>query len=399
MNDMTFSKILATGFLAILSSQIPTVCFAQDHSVYLIGDTGEENLAVIKLLANELKNNQRETVVFLGDNIYPGGLVKGKNDSVMTDQLEVFKDISFNGRLLFVPGNHDWRNSKFNGLKRIKDQKQLIDQYVTNEMETLNESELGGQAHFPGGGTPGPVVIPINSTLDLYLIDTQWFLESKMFTSVGKAIGENGEKLSRKKTKEKFWGDLESRLQQSDANNKKVLIAAHHPLQSIGGHGKKKTGFKILLQTVGQVFSTIILRQKTPYQLFSQDIQHSRYSKFKKKFMKTLDDNYLKSGNSQVIYTAGHEHNLQFWKDNNRNAQYIVSGSGSKTTHYYKELVDLYEQSDDVTLDYPKKEIFKGLDEVGSNMGFFRLDINEEKIDINACELRSDNTLSCFPLN
>ncbi|UOQ78721.1 hypothetical protein MUN84_09400 [Hymenobacter sp. 5516J-16] len=57
----------------------------------------------------------------------------------------------------------------------------------------------------------------------------------------------------------------------------------------------------------------------------SQDIPHPLYQAYKKGLMEI----FQKYPN--VVYAAGHEHNLQFQKEGNLN--HIVSGSGCKTQH------------------------------------------------------------------
>ena len=85
---------------------------------YLIGDAGyhdgENRSIALDLLEQKLTNAGTESaVIFLGDNIYPKGLA-GKShvearaaaEKSINGQLETLRN--FDGRPLFIPGNHDW---------------------------------------------------------------------------------------------------------------------------------------------------------------------------------------------------------------------------------------------------------------------------------------------------
>jgi len=101
------------------------------YSLYLIGDAGADTLkskAVLKNIAGHLNtaDSTQAGIVFLGDNIYPLGLHKKhskyrKEDELrLNAQLDLVKD--FSGEIVFVPGNHDWKQGRENGLKFVKRQ-------------------------------------------------------------------------------------------------------------------------------------------------------------------------------------------------------------------------------------------------------------------------------------
>ncbi|MCY7409948.1 MAG: metallophosphoesterase, partial [Chitinophagales bacterium] len=100
-----FFSALLICFSFILRAQKPA------FSVYLIGDTGElmDSSANFKNLMMQMEQNPFSTVIILGDNIYPNGLIEEKRDhnshKIIRDQLKMFTN--FKGNVYFIPGNHD----------------------------------------------------------------------------------------------------------------------------------------------------------------------------------------------------------------------------------------------------------------------------------------------------
>jgi predicted MPP superfamily phosphohydrolase len=84
--------------------------------LYLIGDAGkaEGHDSYKAFLQRQFQNDTLPSaIVFLGDNIYPKGMPdegtrsRKKSEEIMRAQLELAK--GFNGKVFFVPGNHDWK--------------------------------------------------------------------------------------------------------------------------------------------------------------------------------------------------------------------------------------------------------------------------------------------------
>lgn len=92
------------------------------YQVFLIGDAGDTapdrpNLALQLLKSRLDQAGDNAAVVFLGDNIYPGGLPDSTNlparveaERRLREQLETVEN--FPGRIVFLPGHHDWNNSQ-----------------------------------------------------------------------------------------------------------------------------------------------------------------------------------------------------------------------------------------------------------------------------------------------
>jgi len=116
--------------------------------------------------------------------------------------------------------------------------------------------------------------------------------------------------------------------------------------------------------------------------LVSQNLSGRRYRALQKKLIEILDSKH-------VIYAAGHEHNLQYWRKGNMHQ--IVSGSGSKTTEYFKKAINNRWNSD-ASLEFPNLESEKQ----ASRLGYFKLIFNTGgELEIRAIEISDEGNISC----
>jgi len=290
------------------------------HEVYLLGDVGDAtNLSgpVLSHLKKEIdKTDQKNNaIIFLGDNIYPEGLhakdhpLRKEDESRINAQLNIVKD--YEGEVVFIPGNHDWKKGKANGYEFIKRQEDYIQDYLDDKV------------FRPSDGCIGPNDIEMSDDLTLIFIDTQWWLHDKE-----KGRGEADD--CDVSTKAEFLAEFKELLKKN--RNKHVIVAGHHPLFSNGIHGGKfpiadhifplrnvNEKLWIPLPFIGSIYPF--------YRSFignAQDIAHPNYQSLKKELIAAM------SAYDNVIYTAGHEHNLQYLNQNR--IHHIVSGSGSKVT-------------------------------------------------------------------
>ena len=96
------------------------------HRVFLVGDAGNlfgDTHPVAEWLKKNVDwDDTRNRLIYLGDNIYPGGLPfegEGGYDyskKVIDAQIGVVKGKK--AEALFVMGNHDWWNGKIGGWER-----------------------------------------------------------------------------------------------------------------------------------------------------------------------------------------------------------------------------------------------------------------------------------------
>ncbi|NNF02646.1 MAG: BamA/TamA family outer membrane protein [Bacteroidia bacterium] len=291
------------------------------YTAYLIGDAGEaesdeSSLSLLKEMVKE-ENPEQAAVIFLGDNLYPQGLHKKGHESREQDelylnrQIDVVKD--FKGRIVFIPGNHDWKEGKKEGWRFIKRQEDYI------------EDALGGKKTFlPDKGCPGPVVVKLGDEVRLIVIDTQWWLH-KNKRPEGERFG------CEVKNEIEFVDLLKDELRRN--RNQHMLVVGHHPFFSNGNHGGEYTlkdhifpltpvrkNMYVPLPIIGSIYP---LYRKV---LGShQDISFPRFQDMSKALVPAFEEY------PGIVYAAGHEHNLQYIEKND--VHYVVSGSGCKNTY------------------------------------------------------------------
>ncbi|HEU4904185.1 MAG TPA: metallophosphoesterase, partial [Flavisolibacter sp.] len=303
-----------------------TTCFAQTDSIsqriFLIGDAGElfgpnGTHPVIDWLQKHVNwDDQRNTAIFLGDNIYPLGLpMKGEPDYEGAKKIIDYLMKPFVGKkssAFFIPGNHDWENGKLGGLQRVRNQNDYINSIGSN-IKALPEM----------GGCPGPDVMQLGNQVAVVFIDSQWFMY------IHDKPGPESSCSSR--TVDEFSTQLKEIAEEH--KNQLLLIVTHHPIYSFGVHGGDYTwkewlfpltalnkNLWIPLPVLGFVYP--ITRG-----VFGnlQDVKHPLYQG-----MADAVESAIRS-HPNAIVASGHDHSLQFIQRNiQKDTIYqIVSGSGS----------------------------------------------------------------------
>src|SRR5688500_10923291 len=143
------------------------------HTLFMIGDLAKPYLqdsALGKALYEKIRSTAgNSTVLFLGDNVYPGGLPYKESTKFALAELALQTQVGFiqglNAKGIFIPGNHDWQHWGKNGLEYLKNQQQWIDSLKDQRITLL-----------PRNGCPGPVQVSLSDKTVLIILDTQWFL-------------------------------------------------------------------------------------------------------------------------------------------------------------------------------------------------------------------------------
>ena len=277
--------------------------------VFWIGDAGDANWnysPVLHKLAADVEDWSRlvgrdsaVALVYLGDNVYPGGL-RGpgrpefwEDSTKLEAQVYVMRGAATRRHrsfALFIPGNHDWGH----------------------KYGAEGEARLGAMAEFlarrrasginvqlvPEAGTPGPTVIDIGRYTRIVIIDTAWWLLSPNDT----------EKLE-------LIAQVEQAL--ATAGRRGVVLAAHHPYKSAGPHGGlepfwKTLGVKWLLTRSGAAL---------------QDLNSLPY----RDLLDRLEAVFERTG-PPLLFAGGHDHVLQIIRAVEKVEPHfmLVSGAGSK---------------------------------------------------------------------
>lgn len=287
---------------------------------YLIGDAGKahDSSAVFLMLKNFLSYDKNPcATVYLGDNIYNFGLPEESSSEypIAQKRLDVQIDAvrDFQQKVIFIPGNHDWALDGKDGWEAVKRQQKYV------------ENQLGSNTFLPQNGCPGPVEALVNEHFAFIVFDSQWWIHPH--EKPDSTVCEYG-------SKRLFLKAMEETLEKH--KNKTVIVAAHHPFFSCSSHGGRFTlkehifplrflhsNLYIPLPIIGS--GLILLRYLAHH---PSDSWNPRYKQLKKELLPIFE----KFPN--LIYVSGHDHNLQYRKENQ--VHHIISGSGAKISEVGK---------------------------------------------------------------
>ncbi|HEY2727421.1 MAG TPA: BamA/TamA family outer membrane protein, partial [Parafilimonas sp.] len=273
---------------------------------------------VIDAVKKTVPIDEKTTVIFVGDNLYYTGLPNEQLPSydirraVLDTQALIAKDTK--AKVYFMPGNHDWNRMGPGGWTAIEREQRYID------------GEAPNVQFYPKDGCPGPVEVPINNDITLIIMDSQWWLQAYEKPGI--------ESDCSAKTKEEVISELDDILARN--TQKLVIFACHHPYRSYGIHGgyftikqhifpftEMKKSLYIPLPVIGSIYPITRSVFGT-----AQDLHAPQYENMWQDFQSVLKKY------PNVIYIAGHEHNLQLIKDSS--SYYLISGAGTNRTRVSK---------------------------------------------------------------
>lgn len=274
-----------------------------DVTLVLIGDAGlpnPEGEPVLVALEREIaRDPERSFVAFLGDNIYPIGLVDTTTAAgreglrILRDQMRPLMRTGTRG--IFVPGNHDWGAGDATGWNNVVRQERF-----------LNREGSGTVGMEPRDGCPGPVVIDVGRSLRVIAIDTHWWLHP------GPKPGPD------RCTPGTEAGVVDSlRVVLASAGERRTVVVAHHPIVSGGHHGGYFDWPTYLFPLhpwvrIGGLFA-------------QQDVTGREY----RHMIAQLSRAFVV--NPPNVYAAGHEHNQQVFRRDP--AHYLVVTGGGFYGH------------------------------------------------------------------
>lgn len=288
------------------------------NTLFLVGDGGEpyvKDSPLGKVLSTKLAEaGPNSMVLFLGDNIYPAGLPDSTSPKYRRAEASLRTQVDFlsghDTRAIFIPGNHDWQHWGKRGLEYVHNQQRWID--------SLKDSRI---TMLPRNGCPGPVQVPLNDKNLLVIVDTQWFIHQWDKPRDADLCGASNTKDVLLMVEDIFRANPD----------KRIIIAAHHPLITYGEHGgvfhwtthlfplrEISDHLYLPLPVLGSIYplyrSTLGHLQDTPHPLYKQ-------------FATALRG--IMAEHPGSLFLAGHEHALQHIVRDS--THFIVSGSASKT--------------------------------------------------------------------
>jgi len=279
--------------------------------VFFLGDPGEalmESHPVLPRLrrdveawARHLGGDGSVRVALLGDLVYPDGMGPPGSEGRATDSLRLASQIALvegpealahDARALFLPGNHDWGQEEgHRGEERL--------QNIEDFLGSWSGPARGRVGLVPDAGRGGPVVVDLGDELRLVILDTAWWL-------LGREPSET----------ESMLRSVRRALE--SAGSRRVVVAAHHPLESGGPHG---AGVDL-----GSLFGIRWLLKKAGILL--QDLDSRPYSGLKTGLLEVF-----REAGRPALFIGGHEHSLQVFEGGiSSAARAVVVGSGSKLT-------------------------------------------------------------------
>jgi hypothetical protein len=248
--------------------------------IFLVGDAGQLQNGkhpVCDWLKQHVDwNDSKNTIIYLGNNIYPLGMPDEGSKSYNTAKEVIDYELSLvqgkNAKAFFVPGSLEWKQGKPGGLSQVQ-----------NEWKYISKLQLPNVQMLPPNGCPGPMEIQVSEKVVLVFMDSQWWLQQRERPGI--------ESNCDYKTEDEIITALKDIV--GSYPDKLIILAMHHPLYSDGKPGgtiKIKQQYKNMISRVEEVL---------------------RF-------------------HPNVIQAAAHNHSLQFLQHDS--VSFIVSGAGSETT-------------------------------------------------------------------
>jgi len=260
---------------------------------------------------------KKGSLLVLGDIVYPHGL--GLPDSRDHEASKADMDVilrhlkGFAGRVIFIPGNHDWDRGGDEGYERLLYQQEYI-------MNALDSEDV----YLPHDGCPGPVEVHLSSDIVAIIFDSEWYFHQN--EKPGPEDGCGFEKPS------DLFIQIDDIIRRNEG--KKIIFACHHPLFSVGNHGgyfKASRNIFPLLDANKYLYIPLPGFIGTGYRKYLghlSDIAHPEY----KLFISNMLEVFREYPN--IMYTAGHEHNLQYFLYDS--LHHIISGGGGEGLYISK---------------------------------------------------------------
>lgn len=307
----------ALVLLAAGQGDAPSSPFAEGvETLLLAGDAGNpaaEEPLLRALAAEAAKDPERTLVVFLGDNLYPNGLPherdvwRKEGERRLAAQADAALDAG--ARVLFLPGNHDWDGMRKDGLASVLRQELFLARRSPRLL------------YAPGGGCPGPLLLPTASGVTLAVLDTQWWLQHEG----PKPEGPSSPCAAR--SAEEAVAQLRAAAGQGP-----LALLTHHPLASGGPHGERMGDWKVHLFPLRDAAPTLWVPFPGLGSLWvayrdskgtGQDFASRRYSRLRSDLTEALE------AHPALFQASGHDHSLQVLEAPVPAARWVlVSGAG-----------------------------------------------------------------------
>lgn len=254
----------------------------------------------------------RVSVIFLGDNVYPRGLVpvgeklRNHGERVLRMLIRSASD----ARVVFIAGNHDWDREGDNGWEHVRAQAEFLSQQ--GERVSM----------LPAGGCEGPERVDFGDHLGFVFIDPIAFSHARNFPELHAAACPHAS------ARDAFMA-LSAEF---DAPGERhMVLALHQPVITAGPHGGQFTWRQhifpltdfwpwlyVPLPMLGSIYP--VARELG---VTDTDVTSQAYRAWIQGIYRATRPG------SPLLFAAGHEHSLQVHRDL-IGTYYAVSGAGSR---------------------------------------------------------------------
>jgi len=298
----------------------------RSYEILFVGNTGAGSSLdlepTLSLLKSKLQTaDENSAVVFLGDLLPQNGMPESSTAGRQKAEQRLMQLINsvtdFKGRILFIPGEHDWGKNKKKGWRSLIRMEEFIE-------TTLNR----GNVFIPDGGFPGPEHVKLKDKIRLIALNTQWLL-----TDNKKRTGDTGK--YKVEEDDEFYVELEDKIMKYATDD--LIIVGHHPLYSngrYGGHFHPKTHLFPLTLTWENAYLPLPIIGTMAYAIKRNMGDEQYFAHLKNDWMRHNIDKILQL-HERYIYVSAHEYSQQLFKTDemNRMQRYLISGSAAKAEY------------------------------------------------------------------
>ncbi len=334
------------------------------RSLYFIGNAANQDPQWVQEFVEDIKmNNQKSTVVFLGDITDENG-IRHKPKSKNENRLKAYKRIKrkTKAEVFFLSGDRDWDNSGKQGKSKVRN----LESYIEQDLKMK-------KSFIPSFACPGPYVIEPDKNTVIIAINSQWFMHPHERPEAPDIECSTLYELD-------FWEELEDIL--DDAEGKNIIVAAHHSIYSNGPHNGKQLGWKHLIPFYGTMNISFKKNIGTP-----RELSNKRYRKYIQKMRDLLHDHH------SLIYVSGHDFYNQVMEY--EGVHYINTSIAKKSTRVEKNENTLYTNRDPR---YARLDLFKN-GQVNLVMIHPTRNGKEEMTVLKSCQDETLNVISNSLLN
>lgn len=268
--------------------------------IILFGDAGASAINPLQpslqiALSQAVKSPEKTSILALGDNIYDFGyptLQAGEKtftveQKALINQLDAQLEVSrkSGAQMYVLPGNHDWFAGQVDGQAA----------YI-EDVNRFSESEIYF-VPYRAGEMPYAELVHRDG-ISLIFLDSMWMIGAKDEVFDSAVV--------------QLKGLLEQVHMQHPSNL--LLLAAHHPLQSMGPHF---TGYDFLGDLIKWVY------EKYMGWDYGGDLNDAPYQRY----IHVLEK--ITIAYPKVVFAAGHDHSLQLFKSTNASRYDLVSGAAN----------------------------------------------------------------------